>query len=397
MKNIKIDKMDMAWYIFFICSFLFPPIFGMSHYILTAFIFIITIARTRFRVKKEYSDCLLWFLFFVIYVSVSKIWARATIDNQKAIIITLIESVIVLYCILEYAKDERRIIRFAEIFANSMVVLAVAYYITSPSNTWGTEAMGTWLGIWRNAAGYYFGFASIILVFIYFNIKRNVRIVFEIIFLVGAAIGTGSRKIFLLGAVTVFMYVLLKKGIQKKIKYIVGAAILVIIALIVLFKIPVIKEMYGKRLLLLFKGINSSDASTVVRIMLIRQAIELFRISPIIGNGLEAFKIWMGGQTTFLNRWAMQATYSHCNYTELLANFGIIGFILYYFFIFMYLLKGMRYKNNLLVKLGIIIVVDCIMLDIGTVSYYFKYCLYILFVGVICIKKGIKLEKSIDA
>lgn len=47
-------------------------------------------------------------------------------------------------------------------------------------------------------------------------------------------------------------------------------------------------------------------------------------------------------------------------------------------------------------QLGINVIVDCIILDIGNVSYYFKYCLYILFIGIVCIRVGIKSERSLN-
>lgn len=201
MKIIKINKMDAIWYVFFICSFLLPPIFGVAHYILTAFILWMTITKIPFKVRREYRDCLIWFILFSVYVASSKIWAKSSTNNQKAIIIALFETTIVFYCVLRYVRDEQQLVRFAEIFANSMVVLAASYYITSPVNTWGTEAMGTWLNIWRNAAGYYFGFAAIMIIYIFFYKKREKQLIIKALFLMIAAIGTGSRKTFLLGAV----------------------------------------------------------------------------------------------------------------------------------------------------------------------------------------------------
>lgn len=396
MKTIKINKMNVVWYVFFICSFLLSPVLGVAHYILTSFILLMTITRSGLRVRKEYSGCLIWFVLFTAYVSISKMWANSSTDSQETIIVALFETVIVIYCILEYVKDEQRLIQFAEIFSNSMVVLAVSYYITSPINTWGTEAMGSWLNIWRNAAGYYFGFAALILVYIFFFKKREKQLMIKALFLIIAAIGTGSRKTFLLAAVAILVYVMIQPGFQKRIKYIFCAAILAGAILVALFKIPTIRNMYAERLILLFQGVDSSDSSTVVRTMLRGQAFELFLNNPIIGNGLEGFRIWMGGQTSFLNRWAMSATYSHCNYTELLANFGLVGFLLYYFFPFVQVLKGMKYRSNPLIQFGIITIVDYIALDIGTVSYYYKYCLYILLIGITCIKFGIKSEKSLN-
>ena len=106
MKAIRINKMDAVWYIFFICSFLLPPVLGVAHYILTSFILVMTITRSGLRVRKEYSDCLIWFVLFTGYVSISKMWANSSTNSQKVIIIALFETIIVFYCILEYVKDK---------------------------------------------------------------------------------------------------------------------------------------------------------------------------------------------------------------------------------------------------------------------------------------------------
>lgn len=396
MKSIKLSITDLEWYFFFCGSILLPPILGVAHYLLTAFILLMTMRKTKTTIKIEKLLLLLWIGIFASYVAISKMWAASSTDNQKSIIIALFEAVIVFYCILKYINDEERVHKFMLIFSNCMIVLALVYYFTSPISTWGTEGMGKWLNIWRNAAGYYFGFAAIMMAYIYFYVNKSKSFLWRALILIIASLGTGSRKVVLLYLVAVVIYCLMQPGFYKRLKYIVGGIILGGVVVFICFQIPVFREVYAERILLLFQGSESSDSSTVVRTLMLGYAFDLFLEKPIWGNGIEGFYIWMGNQTSFLDRWAMSATYSHCNYTELLANFGLVGFILYYCVPILQVIKGIKMRQSSLVQLGVVIIGTYIVLDVGTVSYYFKYCLYILLIGILCVKAGTKAKKGID-
>lgn len=393
MKQKKIIGIEGAWFLFFVCSFLMVPILGVIHYITTAFILFITILYRGFLFKRSNLRTLVWILLFCTYTSVSKIWAKEITSSQMTIVITLIEIIIVFYCILSYVEDTKTLFSFMKIFINAIVVMVVAFYATSPIRTWGTEGMGSWLYIWRNAAGYYFGFAALMAIFLYYMGVNSKKSLGKAMFLVVAAIGTGSRKVFLLLIIAIVVFLFLQPGFQKKLKYVLATAVILGLFVVIGYNIPVIRDLYMGRLFAVLQGAQSSDSSTVVRTLLRQQALELFLTKPVFGNGLEGFTIWLATQGSFLTRWAMHATYSHCNYTELLANFGIVGFFLFYFYPVKRAIGALQYRQNKMVQFGIIVITDFILLDIGTVSYYFKFCMYILLIGILCIKIGRKMEK----
>ena len=69
-------------------------------------------------------------------------------------------------------------------------------------------------------------------------------------------------------------------------------------------------------------------------------------------------------------RWA---TYSHNNYVEILSSYGIIGILLYYYYIIKTVIKGYRYKKySKNIKLFIILLITYLIMDIGSVSYYMR-------------------------
>jgi O-antigen ligase len=90
------------------------------------------------------------------------------------------------------------------------------------------------------------------------------------------------------------------------------------------------------------------------RFVMMGEGIALWRKSPILGHGAGQFA---GLGSTGL--------YSHCNYTEILANYGCIGFALYYSLLAVLLarvvpraLRGRSDQQVLLVLLVMILSLD---------------------------------------
>jgi len=112
-----------------------------------------------------------------------------------------------------------------------------------------------------------------------------------------------------------------------------------------------------------FIGLNSgatSGGSTGNRIKMIEDALRLWENSPIVGNGMAAFEQIYGH-------------YSHNNMTELLASFGIVGFILYYS---LYIYLFLEIKKIKILKLQVmfsIFLLIFLFFDQTIVSYTGKF------------------------
>lgn len=84
-----------------------------------------------------------------------------------------------------------------------------------------------------------------------------------------------------------------------------------------------------------FSG-QGSDRSTQNRVLLVAQALDFWLKNPLLGQGLGAFE-------------AKHGAYAHNNFADLLANLGLIGFVMYYR---LYLNIGVnfikaKYKDNI--------------------------------------------------
>lgn len=122
-----------------------------------------------------------------------------------------------------------------------------------------------------------------------------------------------------------------------------------------------------KRMMRFFTG--SKDVQEHIRQDMIWEALELWKQSPIIGHGSSQFSVVSSYEG-----------YSHNNYSEILANYGLVGFILYYSFHGILLSKSFYYgilKRSPPHRRVIVLIMLVLLLDVGTVSYYGK-CAWIL-------------------
>ena len=176
------------------------------------------------------------------------------------------------------------------------------------------------------------------------------------------ALSSGSKKsilIILIGAAVLLFF---KYGFKYPIRMILGAAAVLVI-------------LYGTLQLPLFSVANErffgfiggeQDYGDRLREQMIERGIEMFLQKPITGWGIIAFQIVSG----FHN-------YSHNNYIELLANYGMIGFGLFYslygYSVFGGLVKKACRDKIPVVVAMITIIISVLITDWGIVSYGIKW------------------------
>ncbi|MBQ4157051.1 MAG: O-antigen ligase family protein [Clostridia bacterium] len=377
-------NLSNMWFLYFVFSYALYLITPYSHYISTLFIMVMTYfanRRSTIRMPKSSAKIFIYFSLFYAWVLASYIWAGWKNSTQKTIIISSVEIVIMLFCMMSYGKSKKRLLNLIEAFVSSTLICAVLYYATSPISQWGTTAMGTRMSIWRNSAGYYFMFAAIFSLYIYLQMKKKRRYLIIAFILMLAAIGTGSRKVFVQIAIATGLYVFTEKSFGKKVKIISLGLCAVVLLFAIGSQIPSLKSLYEGRLLSIFTGAASNDSSTITRLLLQKKAIALFGTSPLIGRGLNAFTSYIGLDVAFLKDWAISPTYSHCNYTELLANGGIICFLLYYVYPIKQAVSKFKKREDIFKRLGLIVIVDFIILDYATISYYMRIYIIIFAIG----------------
>lgn len=112
---------------------------------------------------------------------------------------------------------------------------------------------------------------------------------------------------------------------------------------------------------------SSVDASTSQRSDLITEGIRLWSERPLLG--------WGPGQYRWVNKVDF-GVYSHNNFIELLVNFGLLGFFIFYsvhFYLLrkLFKLKKMKQRNNE-VNWLLIMLFSLLIIDLTFVTYYNK-------------------------
>lgn len=210
------------------------------------------------------------------------------------------------------------------------------------------------------------------------------------------ALGTGSRKVFILLLLGTILLVLFNsennklKAIAKKIMILIALVVIIKIAFNTFSDFSIIKRLNS--FTNYYTGEGKVDHSTIERSLYIKYGLDEFNNHPILGIGAANSSI-------ITSKVSGMFTYLHNNYVELLATTGIIGFALYYFNYY-YLIKKAFNKKCYEVKekniknFMIILLLLLLILDYGQVSYYSK-SLYVYFlIPMIGIGDGKNVEKN---
>lgn len=216
----------------------------------------------------------------------------------------------------------------------------------------------------QNAVGSYFSlaFAASTYVGVMFEKKR------ELLYLISSAlfglcgIFTGSRTFIVLVAVSVSVILFIRFR-KRKWLFLIIYACLVALFLIAL-NLPIfakLKERFDELLYTLF-GIGTSkfEHSTIQRVLWQEYGYYLGSQNLLFGYGCEGFSIFSG-----------IGTYSHSNFSEVICNFGIVGFALFYSCYLIPLVNcfGSKQKDKYMVA---IFVIYYLIKGFFGVSYYYK-------------------------
>lgn len=214
------------------------------------------------------------------------------------------------------------------------------------------------------------------------NKKRKINYLIKIMFLLIICIGiiaSGTRKAILCPIIFIMFGYYLKY--KKKFLKLFISFIIIFMLLFFGYKIIMNNETFYNRIgVRIDSMVNSifnnskSDGSLNERDLLRKLSIQAWLESPVIGNGLHAFRYYsLMHNGPYL--------YSHCNYTELLADLGLIGFLCYYA-AYLYLLFQCikKSKNTCFYTFFLSFLLMNLISDYSTISYYRHYYLIVYFI-----------------
>ncbi|HMM17385.1 MAG TPA: O-antigen ligase family protein [Petrimonas sp.] len=309
------------------------------------------------------------YFLFTCYFCISLLWAQGT----TTVLYTL--SYLVAICSLtlfmpRQIENMHDIYRYFYFYAGLMTLLVVILVIATPIRYWGTERLGANIGVNANSIGMNLVFGSLILLFIAKEQNKKILYILAVMLAV-VSLFTGSRKGFVALVVGIALFYGIKNRGWKKIFFIVLGIGFAIALYKLIMENSALYEVLGKRVERFFISIFTDDYvkdnSLTKREFFREYAFDMFKQKPIFGWGAEGFR----NQMIYIDY--QQKAFSHCNYTEILANFGIVGFLLYYVPFVKMLFSYMKIVRNDKNSINVLFLIFCILmfiLDYGCVSYY---------------------------
>lgn len=188
--------------------------------------------------------------------------------------------------------------------------------------------------------GAYFGILSVFLAYIC-SLERKIFSWLTYIITVALMLVTGSKVTIIILIIDLLLFI---NSARQREKAILIAFIGGLVVLFVIFCVPYFYQIIGFRIEdMLFQmfgiGHGRLSNSTQSREIMIKEGLQFMWEHPVFG----------GGEKYFGSRTSTTYGYSHCNYIELLVNFGLLGFLIYYvpvFKNFIYMMKTRKRVNE---------------------------------------------------
>lgn len=337
---------------------------------LVTFLILVLNSKIRKLKKRLISYYSIWIILFVGFCLISAFWSNHTmacLNNTKG----MLEFVIVgPYLFHQYTKDNN-LESIIKILAYVGLIFALVLLLLSvPMSQWEGRLITIHYAA-NSSAVKLMQSALCAFVLWKFN-KRHKHMLFVWMFLLLCVVLTGSRTM-LLGAIVGTIVILI---LDIDSKNIIRPLVLLFVALLGLYFLynlvmnnAILYNAIGYRTELLINSIlghGRTYQSDLSRQQLIHEGLKLFYQKPALGWGSFMFKLES----------ASGAYYAHNNYVELLADFGLVGTILYYSFFVVYLIKGIILRKNIRnirLSIAIALIISYLIIDFGTVTWYREY------------------------
>jgi len=340
-------------------------------------------SNMRFTFDAKYTT---WLLCFWGFCAFSILWA-----SSASLVTTVLKSAVMHIFILlmirssiRSKKDLERLIMILILasIVNSLYLMAISMGGGSSGGSGVTDRLGSEEGWNANSVGMMAAVGSLFI--IYYMLKTRKTSMKIILFLLACgmvfvSLISGSRKALLIVLVGIAVYLFLMSG-KKRLTSWILLITFALVLMYVIMKVPFFYSIIGWRVEEMIEallGIGSGDSSFQSRKVLISAAIDAWMESPIIGHGLDCFRIFGKIATG-------RDYYAHNNYVELLADIGVVGTLIYYsahIYAGRKLLRQLKNRDRTamlcLTLLGIVLMVD--IACVSYVDFLFEIVIMILF------------------
>lgn len=358
------------------------------------------------RIKKETFKNIIFFVVWfggltLLFFLSTKFWAYGQ-DPESRTMMGLFRCFGIGLAMFLYIDSTEKVLSVLQSFAYASVIMGVAAIVTtSPSQYFqaGDDGFGQVIGQQRNGVGAIGAAMTVICVYLkrYTNFKYGY---YMSAFFAILTILTGSRGSLIQLLLLFILIVIIDKNLFKMLTKGIVFIVSITLILLIIRNVPILYENIWLRFGDLFSTISGqevADASTQGREYYKEIAWNMFLERPILGWGLDGFKVYLINHPIY-NGHYINAVYSHCNFSELMADLGILGLLIWYVPTFYILIKG--YKNrdsHPLAKIMFFWLLTMIILDYARIpwsTHPSSYQYFLVFLAILYMSNESKISQK---
>lgn len=293
--------------------------------------------------RLHINSCIIWLLaIYGIFTYNGLLRLKFGTYNWDMMLFTCVQNIAIYFALKSILKSDEWYERFKTIvYTSGWFTFFIIVRNELQDILAGTVRIGDTLSGNVITVGVYLGILSVFMAIVCSK-ERKIFYWISFLLIVVAMLATGSKITIMIIAVDLLLFIDASKHKQMAI-LVTGVTILVSVFLV--FNVQYFYNLIGFRIEdMLFQmlgvGPGHYSHSTEGREIMIKEGLRFMWDYPLFG----------GGEKYFGSKTSTQYSYSHCNYIELLVNFGFVGFLFYYFPIIRnlrFMTKTRRYRGDL--------------------------------------------------
>lgn len=330
------------------------------------------IGRRAERVVVPYN--MVWYALFTAYAALSGIWSVYLNTIMASYLLRMVVILAMLTSIAIYVDKRADLERLIKLYIFSVLVIVLLEFSSVPVSEWSDGSMGSHFSGSNPNGVAFIVWSAELMAFYEFHSKGNKKYALLVVLFLAFVILSSSRKMTfsaLAGPILIVLFSVYKKN------YLFNILIVVVLAVLTFSFIMTDENAYnaiGKRFASMFSFYFEGRSQTVdnslyVRSYYIELAKRMFAESPLLGKG-------MGNFSKIINQvYMLEEAYSHNNFWQILSEFGLIGFVMYYSMYFVMLVrlaKGVFINKDSLSILFMTLMIMFLVIETGLVTYYSK-------------------------
>ncbi len=257
---------------------------------------------------------------FILWSFISFAWSYQITNYQFDSMIIFLLILVTCFAVSVYIESISQIYLYFRMLIFSAILLEIYIFKFYGMEMLDTRFDNTVLN--SNRAGIIFAITLFFCIYFYDRYRKLIDIVLAILLGTGVLLsGSKSAILFVIFSVGIFMTLKNRENIFASIRNIILVVIFLFGIFYIITRIYNFYDIIGARLidfLGILVGRQSKSASTIIRKYFLERGIELFKERPLQGWGIYNFR--------YLNKYG---DYAHSNLIEILADFGIVGAVLF--------------------------------------------------------------------